>query len=48
MAMSLDGLVNDRDGGLGHLYPDLAVLRQTEVRMQVTESAPGTDLRSGS
>lgn len=31
MAMSLDGFVNDRDGGVNRLYPDLEALRKTEV-----------------
>jgi dihydrofolate reductase len=30
MAMSLDGFVNDRNGGVGRLYPDLDALRKTE------------------
>lgn len=30
MTMSLDGFVNDRNGGVGRLYPDLAALRETE------------------
>ena len=31
MAMSLDGFVEDRHGGVDRLYPDLAALRQSEV-----------------
>src|SRR5688572_17558525 len=31
MTMSLDGYVNDRNGGVGRLYPDLEALRQTDV-----------------
>ncbi len=31
MAMSLDGFVNDRNGDVGRLYPDLEALRKTEV-----------------
>ncbi len=31
MTMSLDGFVNDRDGSVGRLYPDLAALDQTEM-----------------
>lgn len=31
MTMSLDGFVNDRNGDVGLLYPDLEALRQTEV-----------------
>lgn len=30
MTMSLDGFVNDREGGVAALYPDLDTLRQTE------------------
>ena len=31
MTMSLDGFVNDRNGEVGRLYPDLEALRETEV-----------------
>jgi dihydrofolate reductase len=31
MTISLDGFVNDRNGDLSRLYPDLAALRQTEM-----------------
>jgi dihydrofolate reductase len=31
MTMSLDGFVNDRNGDVSRLYPDLAALRQTEM-----------------
>ena len=31
MTMSLDGFVNDRNGDLGRLYPDLEALRRTEI-----------------
>ena len=31
MTMSLDGFVNDRNGDVGRLYPDLEALRKTEV-----------------
>ena len=30
MTMSLDGFINDRNGSVGALYPDLATLRSTE------------------
>lgn len=30
MTMSLDGFINDRNGSVGALYPDLATLRDTE------------------
>lgn len=30
MTMSLDGFVNDRNGDVGRLYPDLEALRKTE------------------
>jgi dihydrofolate reductase len=30
MTMSLDGFINDRDGSVAALYPDLAALRETE------------------
>ena len=29
--MSLDGFINDRNGDIGRLYPDLAELRETEM-----------------
>ncbi|MEK6226808.1 MAG: hypothetical protein AABM40_11035 [Chloroflexota bacterium] len=31
MTVSLDGFVNDRNGSVERLYPDLAALRKTEV-----------------
>jgi len=31
MTVSLDGFVNDRNGDVGRLYPDLAALGQTEM-----------------
>ena len=31
MTMSLDGFVNDRNGEVGRLYPDLGELRKTEM-----------------
>jgi len=31
MTMSLDGFVNDRNGDVGRLYPDLEALRKTEM-----------------
>ncbi len=31
MTVSLDGFVNDRNGSVARLYPDLAALRKTEV-----------------
>src|SRR6266700_3662106 len=31
MTMSLDGFVNDRNGDVLSLYPDLAALRETEL-----------------
>jgi len=30
LSMSLDGFINDQNGSVEHLYPDLAVLRYTE------------------
>jgi len=30
MTMSMDGFINDRDGSVASLYPDLAELRETE------------------
>src|SRR3712207_4949960 len=31
MTISLDGFVNDRNGSVERLYPDLAALRETEI-----------------
>lgn len=31
MTVSIDGFVNDRNGDVGRLYPDLAALRETEI-----------------
>jgi dihydrofolate reductase len=31
MAMSLDGFINDRNGSVGRLYPDLDALRKTDI-----------------
>ena len=31
MIMSLDGFVNDRDGSVGRLYPDMEAMRETEL-----------------
>jgi len=31
ITMSLDGFINDRNGDVGRLYPDLAKLRETEL-----------------
>jgi hypothetical protein len=31
MTMSLDGFVNDRNGSVKLLYPDMTAVRQTEV-----------------
>jgi dihydrofolate reductase len=33
MAMSLDGLINDRDGSVGRLYPDMEAMRESEIAM---------------
>jgi dihydrofolate reductase len=30
-AMSLDGFINDRNGSVSRLYPDLEALRKTEL-----------------
>jgi dihydrofolate reductase len=34
MTISLDGFVNDRNGSIGRLYPDLDALRQTELMQE--------------
>ena len=39
MAMSLDGFVNDRNGDVGRLYPDLEALRKTEMLREVIKTA---------
>jgi dihydrofolate reductase len=38
MAMSLDGFVNDRNGGVGKLYPDLAELGETDFLQDAMKS----------
>ncbi|HJX09929.1 MAG TPA: dihydrofolate reductase family protein [Candidatus Binatia bacterium] len=38
MAMSLDGFVNDRNGDVGRLYPDLEALRKTEMLREVIKT----------
>jgi len=38
MAMSLDGFVNDRNGDVGRLYPDLEALRKTEMLQEVIKT----------
>ncbi len=35
MTMSLDGFINDRNGGVDHLYPDLEALRKTEALQEL-------------
>ncbi len=35
MTMSLDGYINDREGSVAALYPDLATLRDTELMQDV-------------
>jgi len=35
MTMSLDGFVNDRDGSVDRLYPDLEALRKTEMLQEL-------------
>jgi dihydrofolate reductase len=39
MAMSLDGFVNDRNGDVSRLHPDLAALRKTEFLQEVIKNA---------
>jgi dihydrofolate reductase len=38
MTMSLDGFVNDRDGDVSRLYPDLEALRKTEVLQEAIKT----------
>jgi len=38
MAMSLDGFVNDRNGAVGRLYPDLEALRKTEMLQELIKT----------
>src|SRR5687768_17496052 len=35
MAMSLDGFIEDRDGNVTRLYPDMAALRESELLQEV-------------
>lgn len=37
MTMSLDGYINDREGSVGALYPDLATLRDTELMRETIQ-----------
>ena len=36
-AMSLDGFINDREGNVGRLYPDLGELRETDLLQEAME-----------
>jgi dihydrofolate reductase len=38
MAISLDGFVNDRNGDVNRLYPDLGALRQTEILQEAIQT----------
>ena len=38
MTISLDGFVNDRNGDVGRLYPDLEALHQTEVLQEAVRN----------
>ncbi len=38
MTMSLDGFVNDRNGDVSRLYPDLAELRKTELLQEIIKT----------
>lgn len=39
MTMSLDGFINDRDGGVDRLYPDVATLNLTdELREEIRDT----------
>jgi dihydrofolate reductase len=38
MTMSLDGLVNDRNGSVSRLYPDLAEFRKTELGQEAIKT----------
>lgn len=38
MTISLDGFVNDRNGDVSRLYPDLGALRQTEVLQEAIQT----------
>src|SRR5882724_8517769 len=38
MTMSLDGFVNDRNGSVGALYPDLGELAQTDMLQESMQS----------
>src|SRR5436309_2909311 len=39
MTISLDGFVNDRNGDVSRLYPDLGALRQTEMLQEVIKTS---------
>jgi dihydrofolate reductase len=38
MTMSLDGFINDCNGSLARLYPDLAALRQTDLLQEAIQT----------
>ena len=38
MTISLDGFVNDRNGDVSRLYPDLGALRQTEILQEAIQT----------
>jgi dihydrofolate reductase len=38
MTMSLDGFVNDRNGSVSRLYPDLGALRETELLQEAIKA----------
>ena len=45
MTMSLDGFINDRNGGVGALYPDLEALRNAAPMRESIQRTGGPDLR---
>lgn len=38
MTMSLDGFINDRNGDVSRLYPDLETLRKTQILQQIIKT----------
>jgi hypothetical protein len=45
MTMSLDGFVNDRNGSVDSLYPDLGELRKTEMLQEIIKTTGSVSWR---
>jgi hypothetical protein len=45
MTMSLDDFINDRNGGVGSLYPDLSELRKIEMLQELIKTTGAVVIR---